>query len=76
MGPLCDGGEKHARRRRHGQRCRVVLGDLVGVEPGPVVRLDQLETVLVGLAERRIGSAIEVVEDPEFDVWHDERNRS
>ena len=48
----------------------MVLGDLIGMEPGSVVGLDQLETVLVSLAEPGIGPAVEVVEDSEFDVGH------
>ena len=39
--PLRNGGEEHARRRRHAERRAVMLGQVVGVESGAVIQRDQ-----------------------------------
>ena len=61
LGALRDGGEKHARGGRHAERRRMMLGDLIAIEAEPVVKLDQLQPVLVEIAQRRAGG-IQVVE--------------
>src|SRR5436190_9442048 len=62
---LGDSGKKHARRGRHAERRRMVLGDMIGVEPGAVVGLGYFETVLV-IVRKRAGISVEVIEDAEF----------
>ena len=50
--PLRDGGEEDARRGRHAERRRVMLGEVIGVEAARVIGLDQLQPLLVLTAER------------------------
>ncbi len=64
-GALCDGREIDARRRRHAERRRMVLGAMVAVDAGAVVGLHQLEAVFVEIAERLI-VPVDVIEDSEF----------
>ncbi len=44
---LRQGGEKDVGRRRHAERCRVMLGQMIGVEAGAIVGFGDLEAVLV-----------------------------
>ena len=59
-------GKKDVGRRRHAQRCRVMLCQVIAVETGAIVGFGDLEAVLVVIGKRRPG-AIEMVEDAEFD---------
>jgi len=61
--------EEDARRRRHPERCRVVLGDVVAVEARGIIVLEQLDASL----EKAVDSgtpAFEMVEYAEFDLAH------
>ena len=58
-------GEEHARRGRHAERRRVVLGEMISVEPGAIVGLRNFETILV-IVRKRAAVAVEVIEDTEF----------
>ncbi len=64
-GALRDRRQEHARRRRHAERRRMMLGEMVGVEPGTVVGFRDLEAVFVELGERSAGP-VEMIEDAEF----------
>ena len=44
--------EEHARRRRHAERRRVMLGEMVGVESRAIVGLDNPEAILVIVGKR------------------------
>ena len=59
---LGDRGEEHARRRRHAERRAVMLSEVVGVEAGAVVQLDQPQPVLVKIL-RRAGAPVQMVEN-------------
>src|SRR5262249_32673858 len=62
---LSDGGKKNARRRRHAERRRMMLGEVIGIEGGAIIGLCDFEAVLVIVCERpRI--TVEVIEDAEF----------
>src|SRR5262252_347907 len=61
------GGQKYARRRRHRQRRRVMLGEVVTVKAGGLGRLQQGEPVLVGLLQR-LPARVDVIEDAELHV--------
>ena len=65
LGALRDGGQKHARRRRVAERRVVVLGEMIAVEPGAVIGLDQPEPVLE-MPRQRQPAVVEMVEDPEL----------
>jgi hypothetical protein len=67
FGALRDGGEKDARRRRHAERRRVMLGEMIGVETGAVVKLDQLQPGLVIIPQRQV-ITIEVIENSKFHI--------
>jgi hypothetical protein len=60
-------GEKDARRRRHRQRRRVVLREVIAVEAGGLGRLQQSEAILVGLLQD-FAAVIDVVENAELHV--------
>src|ERR1700730_16279397 len=62
--PLCDRGQEDAGRRRIAEWGVVVLGQMIAVEPGPVVSLDQLQPLLEELAYRH-AAIIQMVKDPE-----------
>jgi hypothetical protein len=62
-GPLGDRREKHARRRRIAEGSHVVLGNMVAVEAGTIVGLDQLEPLLEQLAERD-AAIIQMIKNP------------
>ena len=64
---LPDRRQEHAGRRRHAQRREVVLGDVIGVKAGTVQGLDDLQPLLVILAQRQI-IAVEMVENTEFQI--------
>ena len=78
--PLRDSGEENARRRRHGDRCRVMFGQVIDVKSGVVIGLDQPQAVVIGLdqpqavviglAQFDIQAAVEMVEDAELDLGH------
>jgi hypothetical protein len=67
-GPLRNRGEEYARRRRRAERRSVVLGQVVGVQTGPIVMLGQREPVGILPPDIGIGSArtVEMVEYSEF----------
>ena len=65
LGALRDGGEEHAGRGRHAERRRVVLGQVIGVEAGSLVELDQSQPV-VELPVQVAAGAVHVVEDAEL----------
>jgi hypothetical protein len=46
LGALSHGGEEYAGRRRHAERRRMVLGDVIGVEACALVELDQPQAVV------------------------------
>src|SRR5262249_15020037 len=57
--------EENHWRRGHSERRRVMLGEVIGVKAEPIVKLDQLETVLVKGGEGA-SVTVEVVEDAEM----------
>ena len=57
---LRDGGKKDARRWRHSNRRRMVLSEMVAVEPGPIIAFNEFETILVIVAQWQI-VAIEMI---------------
>jgi hypothetical protein len=61
-GALGDGGQEHAGRGRHAERRRVMLGQVIGVEAGALVELDQAQPFVELPAEIGAG-AVHVVED-------------
>ena len=50
--PLCDSGQKHTRRRRIAEWRVVVLGQVIPIKAGAVIRLDQLQAFLEMPGER------------------------
>ena len=62
---LRHGSEKDARARRHAERRRMMLGQVVAVEARAIEQLDDREPLLV-IVRKRCRAAIEVVEDSEF----------
>src|SRR5262249_9908937 len=64
-GALRHGGKKHARRGRHAERRRAVLGEVGGIETGPIGGLGDFEAILVAVREGT-AVAVEVIEDTEF----------
>ena len=76
-GALRRGGEEDARRGGVAERRAVVLGEVVGVEPGVLVALDEREALLELLADRQ-PALVDLVEDPELHVCrlpHDRERR-
>ncbi len=65
FGALRDRRQEHAGRGRHAERRSVMLGQVIGVEAGRIVELDQLEPRLVIRVERDV-VAVEMVENAEF----------
>src|SRR3989449_8374452 len=65
---LRGGGEEDARRRRHPERGRVVLGEMVRGEACRVVLLEQAQAARVVLVERHV-AAVEAVEDSRVHGW-------
>src|SRR4029077_12694751 len=63
--PLRDGGEKDARRRRHAERRRVVLSEMIGMEARAIISLDELQPLLILLVQGK-RALIHVIEDAEF----------
>jgi hypothetical protein len=61
---LAGGGEEDAGDGRQTERRRVVLGEVVRVEAGGVVLLEQAQPALVVLVHRHV-APVEMVEDPE-----------
>src|SRR4029077_6067347 len=59
------GSQKHAGRRRHAERCRVMFRHMIGIETRLIISLDELEACLVIILQRQI-SAVEMVEYAEF----------
>ena len=59
------GGQEHARRGRHAERRRMVLGEMIGVEARAIVGLGNPQAVLVVVRERA-AVAVEMIEDAEF----------
>src|SRR5215470_18970633 len=57
--------EKNSRGRRHAQRRRVMLGEMIGVEADGIVELDELEPCFVIVVQRHV-IAIEMVENAKF----------
>src|SRR6195256_810555 len=64
-GALCNGAQEYARRRRHAERRRVMLGEMVGVESRAIVGFRNLEAILVIIRERA-AVTVEMIENPEF----------
>src|SRR5262245_6062119 len=62
---LRHGGKEHARRGRHAERRRVVLGEMISVEPRAIVGLCDFQAILV-IVRERAAMTIEVIEDTEF----------
>src|SRR5262249_49710756 len=62
---LRHGGKEHARRGRHPERRRMVLGKMIGVESRAIVGLCNFQAILVIIRERA-AVTVEVVEDTEF----------
>ena len=62
---LCDGAEENIWRRRHAERCRVMFGQMIGVEAGTIINLDQLQAFLI-VALKRLMIVVEMIEDAEF----------
>ena len=70
-GPLRSRRQKNVLRRRHAvHRGRVVLGEVIGKEPGVIERLHQLQPVFVEAKQRRAGEVLDVIEDAEPDAAH------
>ncbi len=65
LGALRHRRQEHARRRRHAERCPMVLGDVIGVKAGAVVKLDAGQPLLVVVRLRR-PAGVDVIEDSEF----------
>ena len=59
--------DEDAGRGREPQRGRVVLGQVIGVEAGRVVSLEEAQAALVELVERHV-PPVEMVEDPDVHV--------
>src|SRR5262249_18759000 len=62
---LRHGGKEHARRGRHPERRRMVLGEMISVEPGAIVGLRNFQAILV-IVRNRTAIAVEVIEHTEF----------
>jgi hypothetical protein len=62
--PLRDRGQEEAGRRSIAERCVVVLGEMVTVEPRPVIGFDQLQPLLEELAQRH-PAIVQMIKDPE-----------
>ena len=62
---LRDGGQEHARRGRHAERRRMVLGEVISVETRAVIGLGNLQAILVEVGERA-ARPVEMIEDAEF----------
>src|ERR1700749_1077137 len=65
FGTLGYSGQHDAGRRRHAERRRVMLGDMVGVKSAAIVDFGELEPALIEIGKARI-AAIDMIEDPEF----------
>src|SRR5262249_22171719 len=63
-------GQKDAGRGRHAERGRVMLGQMVGVKSRRIGKREHLEPARIGLAERLILAALDVIEDSERDFVH------
>jgi len=68
--PLRHGGEKHARRRRHPEPCRMMLCDMIGVITLGFEYADELQPILELLTER-CPIVIKMIEDAELKAYHD-----
>ncbi len=66
-GALGRRGDKDAGRGGEPERRGVMLGQVVGVEAGRVVSLEQAQAALVELVERHV-PPVEMVEDPDVHV--------
>jgi len=64
LGALADRRHQDAWRGRHAERRRMVFGNLVAIEAEAVVKLDQLQTVLIEIAQRR-ARRVEMIENAE-----------
>src|ERR1700757_5007944 len=60
---------EHARRWRHAERRRVMLGEMIGVETGAIVGLGHFEAVLVIVREGAV-VAIKMIKDTEFHFFN------
>jgi hypothetical protein len=67
---LRDRGQKDARRGRHAERGRVMLGQVVRVKSRLVGSREHIEPARIGLAEGLILAALDVIEDSERDFVH------
>ena len=66
------GRQENARRRRHAERRRVMLGEMIGVEAGAVVSLGDAQAILVEVGERS-AVAVEMIKNAEFHAYSPER---
>src|SRR5262245_6039972 len=63
LGPLRDGRQKDSRRWRIAEGRVVVLGQVIAVEPGAIVGLDELQPLLK-MPGQRFPAVVQMVEDP------------
>src|SRR5579871_5725510 len=64
FGALRNGGEKHAGRGRIAERRVVMLGQVIAIEAGAVIGLDEFEPVFEMLLQRT-AAVVEMIEYPE-----------
>src|ERR1700728_3813078 len=67
LGALGDRRQKHAGRRRHAERRRMVFGDMVGVKAAAVIDFGELQPAFIEFGKAR-GAAVDVIEDSKFHV--------
>jgi hypothetical protein len=67
FGSLRHAREEHARRGRHAEGRKVVLGQVIGVEAGRIIGLRHAQPMLVVLGERQV-VAIEMIENPKMHI--------
>src|SRR5579871_606975 len=65
LGALCDRGQEHPGRWRDTQGRRMVFSNVIAIETGPVICLDQLQPLLIEPVQRRL-PAIHMVEYTKF----------
>src|ERR1700674_1068377 len=61
------GGEIDARRRRHRERRRMVLGEMIAGEAGLLRRLQEDQALLIGFLQR-LAPVVDIIEYAEFHV--------
>src|SRR5437588_12141146 len=68
-GALGGRGQEDSGRRRHPQRHRMMLSDVITVEPCRIVFTQQFQPTLVEAVEA-VAAALDMVKNPEFDFAH------